>query len=99
MTTKIGSELGFFAKSIHFVVRGYQRLGAGRPSPCRFVPSCSNYALDALEQHGAGKGSWLMIRRIGRCNPWGKSGWDPVPSPTQPTRTVLTHSCLSEEVR
>jgi putative component of membrane protein insertase Oxa1/YidC/SpoIIIJ protein YidD len=41
----------------------------------------------------------LMIRRIGRCNPWGKSGWDPVPSPTQPTRTVLTHSCLSEEVR
>jgi putative membrane protein insertion efficiency factor len=60
-------------------VRGYQRATAGRPTPCRYVPTCSNYALDALEAHGAVKGLWLTARRIARCNPWGAHGWDPVP--------------------
>jgi uncharacterized protein len=60
-------------------VRGYQRVTAGRPTPCRYVPTCSNYALDALERHGAAKGLWLTARRIARCNPWGATGWDPVP--------------------
>ncbi len=60
-------------------IRGYQRVTAGRPSPCRFDPSCSTYALDALEHHGAARGSWLTVRRILRCHPWGGSGWDPVP--------------------
>lgn len=46
---------------------------------CRFVPSCSEYAADALREHGAIKGSWLAIIRIGRCHPWGGSGYDPVP--------------------
>lgn len=49
------------------------------PPACRFVPSCSNYALEALQVHGPLKGSWLAIRRILRCNPWGGSGYDPVP--------------------
>lgn len=46
---------------------------------CRFEPTCSRYALEALEKHGAVRGGWLMIRRILRCNPWGGMGYDPVP--------------------
>jgi putative membrane protein insertion efficiency factor len=67
------------ARALHALVRGYQRLRAGRPTPCRFVPTCSNYALDALEEHGAIRGAWLSLRRLTRCHPWGGHGWDPVP--------------------
>ena len=67
------------ARAEHLAVRGYRRLTTGRPSPCRFVPSCSTYALEALEEHGAARGSWLTIRRITRCHPWGGTGFDPVP--------------------
>jgi putative membrane protein insertion efficiency factor len=46
---------------------------------CRYAPSCSEYALDALAEHGALMGGWLTLKRIARCNPWGGSGYDPVP--------------------
>lgn len=46
---------------------------------CRFQPTCSAYALEALERHGGIRGTWLILRRLGRCHPWGKSGYDPVP--------------------
>lgn len=46
---------------------------------CRYQPTCSAYALEALEKHGGIKGGWLAARRILRCHPWGKSGYDPVP--------------------
>lgn len=57
----------------------YQFLRAGRPSPCRFTPSCSAYALEAIETHGAVRGLALAVRRLLRCHPWGAHGWDPVP--------------------
>jgi putative membrane protein insertion efficiency factor len=49
---------------------------------CRFYPSCSCYAQQALERHGALQGSWLAARRICRCHPWNPGGFDPVPEPT-----------------
>ena len=48
-------------------------------SSCRYTPSCSQYGLDAIKKHGAWKGGWFTIKRIGRCHPWGGSGYDPVP--------------------
>lgn len=49
------------------------------PPSCRFTPTCSQYALEALQKHGPFKGLWLTVRRILRCHPWGGSGYDPVP--------------------
>ena len=49
------------------------------PPSCRFTPTCSQYALEALQRHGAIKSSWLAIKRLLRCHPWGGSGYDPVP--------------------
>ena len=61
-------------------LRAYQALRAGRPSPCHFVPSCSAYAVEAIELHGPARGSWLALRRVLRCRPFGSRGFDPVPS-------------------
>jgi len=49
------------------------------PPSCRFTPTCSQYALEALKKHGPLRGSWLTLRRLLRCHPWGGSGYDPVP--------------------
>ncbi|WP_121063751.1 membrane protein insertion efficiency factor YidD [Chachezhania antarctica] len=71
-----------FAKVIALPVRAYRLiLSPWVGHHCRFQPTCSEYALNALEQHGALRGTWLAARRIGRCHPWGQSGYDPVPGP------------------
>lgn len=49
------------------------------PAACRYTPTCSQYAIEAIKKHGPAKGAWLAIKRILRCNPWGGSGYDPVP--------------------
>jgi putative membrane protein insertion efficiency factor len=62
------------------LVRGYQvSLSPLLPAACRYYPSCSAYAIQALERHGAIRGSWLAMRRIARCNPFRPGGFDPVP--------------------
>ena len=63
-----------------YLIKGYQKtfsllIGGS----CRFYPTCSNYSIEAIERHGALKGSWLMIKRILRCHPMGAGGLDPVP--------------------
>jgi len=70
----------------------YQQLRAHRPSPCRFIPTCSEYAREAITVHGAGRGSWMAVRRLSRCHPLGGHGFDPVP--TDGARTdVGGHAC------
>ena len=67
------------------VIRAYQiTLSPLFAGACRFEPSCSRYAMAALEQHGLLRGSWLAARRLARCHPFGGSGLDPVPPPTTP---------------
>ncbi len=77
----VSSELSLVVKGLTALLRAYQRLTSGRPSPCRFYPSCSNYALEALEVHGAWRGTGLALRRLGRCRPLGPHGVDQVPEP------------------
>jgi putative membrane protein insertion efficiency factor len=63
------------------LVRFYQlAVSPWTPAACRFTPTCSVYAIDALREHGAVRGLWLAARRIVRCHPWGGFGYDPVPS-------------------
>ena len=82
------------ARILALPVRAYRRfLSPLKPPTCRFVPTCSHYALDALRQHGSLRGSWLTLRRLCRCHPWGGSGFDPVPtrnpSPTASPRKAI----------
>ena len=72
------SPLAWF---LTWLVRLYRLLTRPFPSPCRFAPTCSEYALEAISVHGALRGSWLALRRIGRCHPFNPGGVDPVPPP------------------
>jgi len=63
---------------------------AGPMGGCRFTPTCSQYTLEAVQKYGAFKGSWLGFKRILRCNPWGGSGYDPVPG-TDPNFPAAAH--------
>jgi hypothetical protein len=68
------------ATVVTLMIRGYQRVVSPLlPPSCRFSPTCSNYALTAIERYGLAKGGWLGLKRIGRCHPWSPGGYDPVP--------------------
>jgi putative membrane protein insertion efficiency factor len=69
-----------WTKPLIALVRFYQKfISPLTPPSCRYTPTCSQYAIEALQKHGVFRGGWLAIKRIGSCNPWGGSGYDPVP--------------------
>ena len=81
-TGSAGMPRNVAVRALSVPIRLYQAVRAGRPSPCRYWPTCSSYTLEALEAHGALRGSWLSARRLLRCHPWAaRSGVDLVPAP------------------
>lgn len=78
-TSDATPQTGRIAAWMLRAIAWYQRDRAGALSPCRFFPSCSEYAYEAIDQHGARRGGWLAARRLMRCRPFGPSGFDPVP--------------------
>ncbi len=78
------------ARMVMLPVRGWRVLSRRLPPRCRFHPSCSAYALEALELHGAARGTWMAMRRVGRCHPWHPGGLDPVPTLKTKTPTPNT---------
>ena len=65
-------------------IRVYQLARSGRPTGCRFLPTCSEYATEAIDRYGAVHGTWLAVGRLLRCHPWGRHGVDPVPDRRTP---------------
>jgi len=79
------------AKILLLIIRGYQlTLSPLFGGWCRFDPSCSVYACEAIRMHGAARGSLLAIRRLAKCHPFGSHGFDPVPRPSTPIGTALS---------
>ncbi|MFN5579472.1 MAG: membrane protein insertion efficiency factor YidD [Akkermansiaceae bacterium] len=84
---------GIVSKILILFIRFYQlaiapwlRFMAGGNGMCRHDPSCSHYGIEALKIHGPIKGSWLILKRLLRCHPWGTHGYDPVPKKHQPAK-------------
>ena len=79
-TRKLGGMTRLLTRLLILPIRAYQRtLSRILPPSCRFSPTCSSYAIEAIERHGVVRGLWLGTRRICRCHPWGGAGYDPVP--------------------
>jgi len=80
------------ARGLIFLIQLYRHMISPlRPASCRFVPTCSQYAVDALNEHGVIKGGWLATARLAKCGPWHRGGWDPIPE-----RRPRSSSCRTE---
>jgi uncharacterized protein len=69
-----------YVRGLVFLIQLYRHMVSPlRPASCRFVPTCSQYAIDALTEYGLIRGSWLAAARLAKCGPWHPGGWDPIP--------------------
>lgn len=85
METRAVSPGSLVRAALLGLIRLYQlTLSPWLGNPCRYEPTCSHYAAEAIERHGAVRGVWLAAKRLGRCHPWGRSGYDPVPAADGP---------------
>jgi uncharacterized protein len=76
----VGGAARATARALIFLIRLYRHMVSPlRPATCRFVPTCSQYAVDALTEYGLVRGSWLSVARLAKCGPWHRGGWDPIP--------------------
>ena len=86
MAKAIQAHISPVARVLAALIRGYQvTISKVMPSRCRFYPSCSQYALEAVHRYGALRGGWLGIKRVARCHPFHPGGIDPVPAPSDLT--------------
>lgn len=96
MMIKAPPERSVFSRGMLLITRGLLRGYKLVISPligprCRHLPTCSEYAEEAITRHGMLRGGWLAICRFGRCHPWGTSGYDPVPGPSSPRSAAHRH--------
>jgi putative membrane protein insertion efficiency factor len=78
--TTVGGVGKAAARGLVFLIQLYRHMVSPlRPATCRFVPTCSQYAVDALTEYGLIRGSWLASVRLAKCGPWYRGGWDPIP--------------------
>jgi uncharacterized protein len=94
----------FFSRAFRalllFLISGYRRLVSPMlPPACRFYPTCSEYALQAIDEHGPGRGTVLAVKRVCRCHPWSAGGVDPVPPSHIDSRTPGASSVALKEIR
>ena len=89
--TESAKRAGPMARLLMLPIRAYRLISVHLPPRCRYHPSCSAYALEALEVHGAARGTWMAVTRIGRCHPWHDGGLDPVPARTEVRKRDRRH--------
>lgn len=63
-----------------YLIKFYQKIPGPWHNSCKYTPTCSNYAIGVLNEYGVLKGTWLAVKRVFRCNPWSRGGYDPIPS-------------------
>jgi putative membrane protein insertion efficiency factor len=84
------SGRGAVVRGVVFVVQLYRNMiSPMRPASCRFTPTCSQYAVDALQEYGLFRGTWLAAVRLAKCGPWHRGGWDPIPDPTSDSQAPI----------
>ncbi len=75
-----GQPRGALARLLIAVIQGYRHMISPlRPPTCRFMPTCSQYAVDSVTEYGVLRGGWLALVRLAKCGPWHSGGWDPIP--------------------
>ncbi|MFD0557588.1 hypothetical protein FB566_2865 [Stackebrandtia endophytica] len=86
--------MSVMARVLSWPVIAYRRwISPALPDRCRFYPTCSAYAVEAIQVHGAARGAWLTVKRLGRCHPFHAGGFDPVPAaPDRPERAHMTET-------